>query len=53
MIDGKIHKLVLLTQQGSGKKFEAHNCGTGEKYGIRGTYDNKKVTCKKCLNLIK
>jgi len=47
----KIHKLEIITQHGTGRKIRIHACGTGEKYGVRGTYDNNKVTCKKCLAL--
>ena len=46
----KIHKLIIETQRGTGKKFRVHACGTGCKVSeLTSTSDNKKVTCKKCL----
>ncbi len=44
-----IHKLEKIKQRGTGKVFETHLCGTGEKHGVSGSHDKRKVTCKKCL----
>ena len=53
MINGKIHKLEIVTQQGTGKKFKVHLCGTGCKVSeLTSTADNKKVTCSKCLKIL-
>ena len=50
----KIHKLVVETQRGTGRKVYVHACGTGCKVSeLTSTSDNKKVTCRKCLKLIK
>jgi len=50
----KIHKLEIVTQQGTGRKIRIHACGTGCKISeLNSTTNLTKVTCKKCLAQLK
>lgn len=50
----KIHKVIEITQQGTGIKSKIHACGTGCKVSeLTSTSDNKKVTCAKCLKQLR
>lgn len=53
METAKVHFRQIVTQQGTGRVFYVHACGTGCKVSeLSSTLDLNKISCIKCLKLI-